>query len=623
MSEPRQPNPHTPDESLSEAMAAHLFGEASPEQRHRLDLTLSRSPRDKSHWDELTAFFDDLAHTPLPEAAPDFEQEMFARLQRRTELDPVATVEMTQGVVRHVRHRQESWSPIGAGDALRHGDALEIESGGRALVRLPDKSELWINGGSLLRIGRRKAGSVVRLVRGEILALMEKQQREFSIITSDGAVAVMGTVFDTESQPSGGTRVLVLEGRVAVTAGLNRRSVSAGRGVKLQGGGSLSRTRRLSQTELQRLQGWTSTLREASRAGDRKTVVSSRRGSAGGWMLRAVALVALVLIGFAGYNHFFGSTPSPSALGDATNQAPAPQRDVTAAVPIEVTEPVRLATLPRPGDRWTQSTHLTGTILTQRTTSPDERERIDCLIQSESVAQAGEASGELIVTHRVTRATLESVDLVPSDRTAGELEEAGREVQELDPVTMIEHFNAGGVRTDVEMLGLDTEEIQARMLVPHILKAQTMATARPVTVGDSWSFRIPANEFTVADTDLDASLIGFEELAGDQFAVVQAQARQHLTGPQSFDNEPSLARYPGSQLTMTSYDMAWNGQSRHRLIDGRLASVRGQMQQLFVFAVEIPGVHGQGSRPYRGTIRYQAAINVEATLNHLGDSTAE
>jgi hypothetical protein len=47
------------------------------------------------------------------------------------------------------------------------------------------------------------------------------------------------------------------------------------------------------------------------------------------------------------------------------------------------------------------------------------------------------------------------------------------------------------------------------------------------------------------------------------------------------------------------------------------------MQQLFVFAVEIPGVHGQGSRPYRGTIRYQAAINVEATLNHLGDSTAE
>ncbi|MBN1477283.1 FecR domain-containing protein, partial [Candidatus Sumerlaeota bacterium] len=184
MSGARQSDRNPVDERLVEAMAAHLCGEATPEQRRRLDVALQRSPEVRVHWEALSEFHDGLGTVPLPDAEADFEEEMLARLRTRPlssradrgESDLLAEIAMIQGDVQCSVGRGDQWEHAVQGESLSGGELLRVGERSRALLRLPDRSELWVNAGSTLRLIANATGRAVRLVQGEILALMERQR---------------------------------------------------------------------------------------------------------------------------------------------------------------------------------------------------------------------------------------------------------------------------------------------------------------------------------------------------------------------------------------------------------------------------------------------------------------
>jgi ferric-dicitrate binding protein FerR (iron transport regulator) len=626
MSAPDKPRPEKRDDVLEQAMAARLFGELSEEERRRLEAHLAESAEDRREWEALSSFFDDLGDIELPEAGAEFEQEMLARLSAETDAPqarietvegserPVAaTVTMVQGEVRRTASQRELWEPIEGGEVLHEGDAVDVGAGGRALLRLPDKSELWVNAGSVLRFGRREAGAFVRLLRGEILAFMAQQRRAFQVLTHDGAVSVLGTVFDTWVRAGAGTRVSVLRGRVEVNTGSGRREVQARRRLKVSHGLAPGRSHRMTAAEMRRLSSWAEPVRVATRMSGDTTIETVKRKIAMNGVLKLTGVAIVGALGLFGYHHWM-RTADPTGVESALEQV---QRQTAEARPIEIAEPVHLSFLPEPGDRWRQTTLLRGTVINQRTSRADQRQRFDIRIVSESGARAGVREGDLIVEHTVTEGVIESTD-VRGDPNAPERQMEGeREFEDIGTgVKVVETYDAEGVRRGLRITGLDADAFDARTMLSNVFMVSHGIPTEPLTVGSSWTHHQPASPLEVAASDTTSTLDHFEEIGGQRMAVVRSHGTSRLTTPQDIG---SISQYrPNARVTgrvsLTGFDLEWRGETRHRLDDGRPVLSTGRIEMRH--ETEIVG-ESRTNRPFRSTQRSRISGETTTEIEYL------
>jgi ferric-dicitrate binding protein FerR (iron transport regulator) len=127
------------------------------------------------------------------------------------------------------------WRMDGAvATALRPGEAvseevpIRTERGAGAVVRMADGSRVELRNGSEMRVSRKRDGATVHLARGSVIVEAAPQGRgRLHVATGDALATVRGTVF-TVHNGLGGSRVSVLEGSVAVSAGGTERALGPG-----------------------------------------------------------------------------------------------------------------------------------------------------------------------------------------------------------------------------------------------------------------------------------------------------------------------------------------------------------------------------------------------------------
>jgi ferric-dicitrate binding protein FerR (iron transport regulator) len=353
-----------------EMMTARLFGELTEGEGRRLDHHLAGNAQAQMDWAELTEAHEALRTQGGSEATAGLADRLLERLlpALAEDADAVGEIAAAQGPVERCAEGTETWAPAQSGDVLLPGDSLRVAEGARALVRLPDRSELWINAGSLLRFAKRRAGAAVKLISGELLAFMEKRDDAFQIATPHGRVAVVGTVFSTAVNVEHGSVVTVVEGAVRVIAGHAERLIGGGHRQRFRETG-LARRERLGRRERQRLEEWTQPLLASASASHRlSTGLEEDRGTNRFVFPSLIGAVLILMIGYAITRGTGGEEPP-----DTQSAFQAVQSQMASATPLQY-EPSATSELTA-GMTWPSTTHVEGELFVQRSSSVDLRVR--------------------------------------------------------------------------------------------------------------------------------------------------------------------------------------------------------------------------------------------------------
>ena len=164
-------------------------------------------------------------------------------------------------------------------DSLHEGEAIELGKNGRALLRLPDTSELWVNAETVLHFGRRGgAGFHQPRPRRGCWRSWPSRRRRFPSSPPAGTVRVLGTTFDTDVERDGLTRVSVIEGEVEVTNKKGNAKVGGRQRIEVRRGDRPGVARRMRSAEIDRLTTWTAPIRPASKSAHRVPHTHRRKG---------------------------------------------------------------------------------------------------------------------------------------------------------------------------------------------------------------------------------------------------------------------------------------------------------------------------------------------------------
>ncbi|WP_420991991.1 FecR family protein [Cupriavidus sp. 30B13] len=185
--------------------------------------------------------------TPTPDpAAPQAEDRLSPYRQALRERFP-SVDEITQAAQARRQRRRRTQAASAAGAALlalavwiadpAYRSDLVAAAPGQSMSRmLADGSEVQLDGGSTVAVAWHLRSRRLSLEAGEALFRVAHGPREFTVTAGDTRVRDIGTVFDVRLQP-GGTRVIVLEGAVEVSAGNQTRRLEANQRVDVPDGG--------------------------------------------------------------------------------------------------------------------------------------------------------------------------------------------------------------------------------------------------------------------------------------------------------------------------------------------------------------------------------------------------
>jgi ferric-dicitrate binding protein FerR (iron transport regulator) len=610
----------TPPDLWHAAMTARLYDELSEAVCGRLDDHLAEAPDERAHMAALFETTQMLRALPIPAPSQDLADKLLDRIMPETAADtspvpenpPVAEIALVHGTVKRCSERGAPWREVRVLDTVAEGEALEIGPGARALLRLPDKSELWVNAETLLHFGRRAAQTFVSIVRGEVLALVAEQRRALSIATPAGTVSVLGTAFDTDVSRDGRTRVSVLDGQVEFKTRAGRATVGAHRRVEAGRGERPSRVKRLLKREVKRLAGWTAPLRAASQSAER---IHIRRNGREGTMRSINWLIGIVIIGglgFIGYNLFFKSEPPRPDFSQATVQETFTPVSTGAAAPAPpapgATGPGAVAASPEAADgavtlwldqnaglRWVETMSMANTMRVTEGSSPTPQDIVQqmTLITDCNVAEntpEGHARVERVVRDASMDFTVngQRVDLAqmgqanPLDQLRGK--SMSVTVDQYGRVVDADVGDLGGV-----FQGANTEEMQ------KFMQSLTAGVPdRPVRVGDQWSreVRLPGSESALARC---TSTLDRIETVGDQrVAVIRQEAQLDLPTPMP----PIVQDVPGSngvraETTIRRMQMWINMEQRLLIETGRWAGEQGGMSMAISVHTRVVPPRGQ------------------------------
>ncbi len=137
-----------------------------------------------------------------------------------------ATVESVDGTL--FRVTPQGYRPIAAGEELGESQEVRTAKNSRAVLRLRDGSAVEL--GERVQLGVSEGGwsRTLRLAQGNIIVDAAPQGRgRLRVVTPDCQIAVKGTVFAV-NRGTKGSRVLVIEGQVAVNQGRKEQLLGAG-----------------------------------------------------------------------------------------------------------------------------------------------------------------------------------------------------------------------------------------------------------------------------------------------------------------------------------------------------------------------------------------------------------
>lgn len=131
---------------------------------------------------------------------------------------PAARVSTLMGRVMIRRAGAVEAFPLGADPEVRRGDVVIAPHGVRALVTLPDGSEILLRAESEVEIGDLDTASLserLMLASGRLYAWIAKQTEGlFTIRTDAGFACVVGTEFDLQTDREGNLALIVTHGQV-------------------------------------------------------------------------------------------------------------------------------------------------------------------------------------------------------------------------------------------------------------------------------------------------------------------------------------------------------------------------------------------------------------------------
>lgn len=255
-----------------ELLDRYLSGEASPDERERIEAWLSEDPE---HWAQLSALREAIAKAALSETAiQEAKAEVWARLEREVgrpgeasagarerrgpdrardfapssrrpwltaaQLAAALFLALLGGSVIGVLLFR--WRPPAPVESMR---TAQTTPGQRAMFRLPDGTQVVLGVASTLRYPAA-FGNGSRDVKLEGQAYFEvahDQRRPFVVRAADLVAQDLGTEFTVRAYPEdAGAQVVVREGRVAIraaarAAGAPERVVAPGQLGRLGGGG--------------------------------------------------------------------------------------------------------------------------------------------------------------------------------------------------------------------------------------------------------------------------------------------------------------------------------------------------------------------------------------------------
>ncbi|MDY7091363.1 MAG: FecR domain-containing protein [Acidobacteriota bacterium] len=123
---------------------------------------------------------------------------------------------------------RDGYLPVSTGQEVPYGTVLRTARDTEAVLRLADGSELELAPRSEIQVQRRRAGTTVRLSRGNVIVEAAPQgSGNLFVATDDCLVSVTGTIFAV-NHGTKGSRVSVVEGAVKVGYGARNAVLTAG-----------------------------------------------------------------------------------------------------------------------------------------------------------------------------------------------------------------------------------------------------------------------------------------------------------------------------------------------------------------------------------------------------------
>jgi hypothetical protein len=613
-------------------MGMRLEGELPEEQVGELDRHLSQCADCEEHWQGISDVRSLLASGASVSASPELHSRLRAVVEREMsnagEAEPLAEISMAQGAVLWRGDECGPWTPARGGESLAAGQEIAVGDEGRALLRLPGRGELWVNSGTVLRMGRQAAVLAVRLARGELLALLERQPSTLRVLTPDGAVAVMGTVFNTRAVPGIGTRVSVLRGRVAVATGGQSREIGERRSVDFVGDSGLGRTRHISFAEIRRVDGWTSPMRSATEVSGESAIDTVRRGTLHAGLLKVLGLFALILLALLVRNVRMKAESSPptQALAEPLRSVVEIQARLDQISGIDVAESVTLSLAPRAGDHWTQTTHLWGPIYEEiRHPAGDGVDNRDVRITllSEALVSEGEVPGQVRVEHTVKRAVVEDSPRGGEDEIYPTMTRVLQRLRSTLPrAKLIETLDSQGRLLGIEVI--DPTPSPILLVLPEavlrtLLITPAGASAGPVHEGLSWTHGQPSSDGQAWPLSTTSTFEQFEELDGERLVLIRSEGVADLDSPHQIgvDELGSLTASgrtgPATVThTLNRQGLIWTQASHHRAVDGRRVLATGQIEQTYhVESRETRPEPDRWERHIHGRLQFEIVVEVE------------
>jgi FecR protein len=112
---------------------------------------------------------------------------------------------------------EENWIPVKRDMIIKEGGTIRTGSRGAAVIRMPNKTKIWLRGNSNLEVEENKSfSSRISLLFGSIKIRVPHllRREKFRVKTPTAICAVRGTEFTLSSSPEGKMRIAVLYGEV-------------------------------------------------------------------------------------------------------------------------------------------------------------------------------------------------------------------------------------------------------------------------------------------------------------------------------------------------------------------------------------------------------------------------
>ena len=189
-----------------------LDDQLSPEKSEVVKEHLNECVQSSKHFQVLQEVEQAVQSQELPAS---FTEGVFESLSEFSFMNEpvIASAEKVFGNVSVRQVDTEEAIPLVSGMQLKKGDRIYTDKNSRALVRLEDGSQIYINQTSEIDLpGHRYSMGVSR---GEIFAMMKPQVDIFSIKTPSAVLQVIGTEFAVQIDKRSQTALKVLTGEVA------------------------------------------------------------------------------------------------------------------------------------------------------------------------------------------------------------------------------------------------------------------------------------------------------------------------------------------------------------------------------------------------------------------------